>query len=69
MVKDKKILEMAYLCELCSRTFATTYALKRHISAKHQYEVEEETSHTYREEDPSIWDDVGAEPSRPRSKP
>ena len=61
---------MAYLCELCSRTFATTYALKRHISDKHQHRVEEETSRPRLEEDPSIWDDdVEFEPSSSRRHP
>ena len=31
-----------YSCLHCSRTFATPYALKRHISNKHQYISEEE---------------------------
>ena len=30
----------------CSRTFATPYALKRHISAKYQYIDEGEPSHS-----------------------
>jgi hypothetical protein len=57
---------MAYLCEFCKRTFATTYALKRHVSDKHQYEkVETSRSNPPREED--IWGDV--EPSGSRSNP
>jgi hypothetical protein len=33
---------MVYECLHCSRTFATPYALKRHISEKHQYIAEDE---------------------------
>lgn len=33
---------MGYQCLHCSRTFATSYALKRHISDKHRYIVEDE---------------------------
>ena len=51
---------MTYNCLHCSRTFATPYALKWHISDKHQYDVEEEgeSSHSnlpYVE--PGLWDD------------
>lgn len=53
---------MTYNCLHCSRTFATPYALKRHISAKHQYieEVEGETSQSQLNlpyEEPGLWDD------------
>jgi hypothetical protein len=63
---------MTYKCLHCSRTFATPYALKRHISDKHQYiaEDEGETSRSnipYNElglwdedlptEEPSFWDE------------
>ena len=37
---------MTYDCIHCSRTFATPYALKRHISAKHQYIDEGKPSHS-----------------------
>ena len=33
---------MTYTCLHCSRTFSTFYALKRHISDKHQYHIIEE---------------------------
>jgi hypothetical protein len=51
---------MTYTCLHCSRTFATPYALKRHISDKHKYtDVDEgETSRLnlpYEELD--LWDD------------
>jgi len=51
---------MTYKCLHCSRTFATPYALKRHISDKHQYiaEDEGETSRSnipYNE--PGLWDE------------
>jgi hypothetical protein len=57
---------MTYLCEFCKRTFATTYALKRHVSDKHQYEEVETSRSNPPHEDPDIWD---VEPSRPRSNP
>ena len=44
---------MTYTCLHCSRTFATPYALKRHISDKHKY-----TSHlNLLCEEPGLWDD------------
>jgi len=51
---------MTYNCLHCSRTFATPYGLKRHISDKHQYinEEEGETSHSELPyEEPGLWDD------------
>lgn len=51
---------MTYSCLHCSRTFATPYALKRHISDKHQYisEEEGESSHSNMPyEEPGLWDD------------
>jgi hypothetical protein len=51
---------MTYKCTHCSRTFATPYALKRHISDKHQYDVEDkgESSHSNLPyEEPGLWDD------------
>lgn len=51
---------MAYKCSYCSRTFATPYALKRHISSKHQYtedEGEGSRSNVQFEEEPGLWDD------------
>ena len=51
---------MTYECLHCSRTFATPYALKRHISDKHQYNAEDE-GETSRSnipyEEPGLWDD------------
>ena len=50
---------MTYDCIHCSRTFATPYALKRHISAKHQYIDEGEPSHSnIPYDEPGIWDDL-----------
>ena len=51
---------MTYTCLHCSRTFATPYALKRHIFDKHKYtdEDEGETSClnlSYKK--PGLWDD------------
>jgi len=50
---------MTYECAHCSQTFATPYALKRHISAKHQYIAEDE-GETSRSnipyEEPGLWD-------------
>jgi hypothetical protein len=51
---------MTYTCLHCSRTFATPYALKRHISDKHKY-IDEDEGETSRlnlpYEEPGIWDD------------
>jgi len=50
---------MVYNCLHCSRTFATPYALKRHISDKHQYiaEDEGETSRlNIPYDEPGLWD-------------
>ena len=52
---------MAYECPYCSRTFSTPYAVKRHISDRHQHDDinknEGETSKIpqYKEE-PGLWD-------------
>ena len=52
---------MTYTCLHCSRTFSTPYALKRHISDKHQYHIIEEegkSSHSnLPTEEPGLWDD------------
>src|ERR1043165_668193 len=51
---------MSYECLYCSRTFATTYALKRHISAKHQFINEDEGEASFSQmpyEEPGLWDD------------
>src|SRR5262245_5454620 len=50
---------MTYKCTHCSRTFATPYGLKRHISAKHQFinEDEGESSSRMPYEEPGLWDD------------
>lgn len=68
---------MTYTCLHCSRTFATPYALKRHISDKHKYtdEDEGETSRLnlpYEEpglsdddlptKEPGLWDLLTEEP-------
>lgn len=51
---------MTYKCLHCYRTFATPYALKRHISDKHQYIADDE-GETSRSnipyEEPGLWDD------------
>jgi len=57
-----ELIEMTFKCENCSRTFATPYALKRHISAKHQYDInvnegETEIQSNILNEEPGLWDD------------
>jgi Zinc finger, C2H2 type len=48
---------MTYTCLHCSRTFGTPYALKRHISDKHQYHIiEEEGESSLPTEEPGLWD-------------
>ena len=51
---------MVYKCLHCSIICATPYALKRHISKKHQYNAEDE-GETFRlnipYEEPGLWDD------------
>jgi hypothetical protein len=52
---------MTYTCLHCSRTFATPYALKRHISDKHKYDTDDDEGETSRlnlpYEEPGLWDD------------
>ena len=53
---------MTFKCENCSQTFATPYALKRHIFAKHQYDIsvnegETEIQSNILNEEPGLWDD------------
>jgi len=51
---------MVYNCLHCSRTFATPYTLKRHISDKHQYIVEDEGETSRLNipyDEPGLWDD------------
>ena len=50
---------MVYECQHCFRTFATSYALKHHISDKHQYEDDEETFqlNVVPNEEPGLWDE------------
>ena len=50
---------MTYKCLHCSRTFATTQGLKRHISEKHQYGIEDEKTAAQMNivEEPGLWDD------------
>jgi len=53
---------MTYKCEFCNRTFASPYALKRHISAKHEYVIDEnedeiETQSNIPNEEPGLWDE------------
>ena len=51
---------MVYKCLHCSQTFATPYALKRHISDKHQYIAEDEGKTSRLNipyEEPGLWDD------------
>lgn len=50
-----------YQCLYCKVTFATAYALKRHISGKHN-NIEEDKGETSQskityEEEPGLWDD------------
>ena len=51
---------MTYQCTHCFQTFSTPYALKRHISSKHQYITKDEgeasrSNKPY--EEPDLWDD------------
>ena len=51
----------SYQCSYCKVTFSTPYALKRHISAKHDY-IEEDKGETSQskiiyEEESVLWDD------------
>ena len=53
---------MTYKCEFCNRTFASPYALKQHISAKHEYVIDEnedeiETQSNIPNEEPGLWDE------------
>ena len=52
---------MAYKCLHCSRTFATSYALKRHISDKHRYITEEDKGEEFQTnipvEESDLWDE------------
>ncbi len=54
---------MAYKCLYCLRTFATPYLLKRHISFKHQYDINEgrdeetTTQSNIPYEEPGLWDE------------
>ena len=51
---------MTYTCLHCLHTFSTSYALKRHISDKHQYHIieEGESSHSILPtEEPGLWND------------
>jgi hypothetical protein len=57
---------MVYNCLHCFRTFAIPYALKRHISDKHQYDFAEDEGETSRSnipryEEPGLWDDLPIE--------
>ena len=57
---------MTYTCLHCSRTFATPYALKRHISDTHKYTGDEDEGETSRlnlpYEEPGLWDLLPEEP-------
>ena len=51
----------SYQCLYCTVTFSTPYALKRHISEKHNY-IEEDNGETSQskityEKEPGLWDD------------
>ena len=51
----------SFECTACSRTFASPYALKRHISDKHRNQVTSD-SNDFRTsempyEEPGLWDD------------
>jgi Zinc finger, C2H2 type len=52
---------MSYECRHCSRTFATPYALKRHISDKHEFEGETSRSNVPYYEEPGLWGDLPIE--------
>jgi len=59
---------MTYSCLYCLREFASTYALKRHISEKHQYDVSEDDEVTFQSDMPyeetDLWDDDDNEASK-----
>ena len=44
-------------CLYCSRTFATPYALKRHISDKHRFEFNEDEESTKIVEESGLWNE------------
>ena len=52
---------MAYKCLHCSRTFATSYALKRHISDKYRYITEDDGGEEFQTnipvEESDLWDE------------
>ena len=51
---------MTYQCLHCRRTFSTPYALKRHISDKHQCIIEDEGEASRSNipyEEPGLWED------------
>jgi hypothetical protein len=54
---------MTYKCPHCSRTIATSYALKRHISNNHQYNINEDEDKeaaiqsNMPNEEPGLWDE------------
>ena len=47
----------SYQCLYCNVTFSSPTTLTRHISKKHSYYVESETSKITLEEEPGVWDD------------
>ena len=55
----------SYKCLHCPRTFSSSYGLKRHISDKHQYAIDEgenignekEFKPTIQTDEPGLWDD------------
>ena len=51
---------MSFKCTYCSRTYSSPYGLKRHISSKHQYIIndnEEAPTQTKIVEESGLWDD------------
>ena len=52
---------MTFKCLHCFRTFATPYALKRHISEKHQYNTNKDEEEAFQSNIPyeelSLWDE------------
>jgi hypothetical protein len=60
MTFDTTLKKMTYQCLHCFRTFASPYALKRHISDKHQYNIEDEgetSNSTLPYVEPDLWND------------
>ena len=56
-----QLTEMTFKCLHCFHTFATPYALKRHISEKHQYNTNKDEKKAFQSNIPykefSLWNE------------